>query len=153
MYFTSLRWSRRIAAFALSAFILMLSACATDEKLLAITGEVIVGGKPAVGALLMFHPDPPGDPKTTFPATAKAGSDGKFSLDTGLKSGVRPGKYVVTITWPDPGKTLTDAQKMMGVNPEDAPDLLGGRYATREKTDLKADIQPGSTTSLKFELK
>jgi len=98
--------------------VIQIASCSSGETYYPVSGLVKVDGKPASGALLTFHPDPPGDPKTTFPATAKAGTDGKFTLTTGANGGVKAGKYFVTIIWPDPNKKLTDAQRMMGAVPE-----------------------------------
>jgi hypothetical protein len=145
-----LRCSLRIA-FALA--VIQIASCSSGETFYPVSGLVKVDGKPASGALLTFHPDPPGDPKTTFPATAKAGTDGKFTVATGANGGVKAGKYFVTIIWPDPNKKLTDAQRMMGASPDDAPDLLGGRYSTREKSQLQVEVKPGVKELPPFELK
>lgn len=90
----------------------------------------------------MFLPDATPDLKTT-PATATAKEDGTFSMSTGTAGGVKPGKYVVTVKWPDPKVKITDAQKMMGATASDAPDLLKGRYDSREKSQIKVEIKSG----------
>ncbi len=138
-------------AFVLVA--LLLTSCSgSNDSLSPVTGKVSVGGKPAVGAMLVFHSDGPPDAHAT-PATAKAGVDGTFTMNSGLKTGAKPGKYIVTVVWPDPAKKFTDMQIANGANPEDAPDLLGGRYATREKSTLRAEIKAGATALEPFDLK
>src|SRR5262245_12197198 len=105
---------RRCCAAVLLATVV---GCAGGEKLVPVTG------KPAAGALVMFYVDGTPDPNST-PATATAKDDGSFTVSTGVAGGMRPGKYIVTVVWPDPNKKPTDAQRMMGYSPSDAPDLL-----------------------------
>ena len=120
----------------------MLSqGCGSGEKLSPVTGSVTVGTKPAAGAIVMFIPETP-DLKAQ-PSTATAKADGTFEMSTGVSGGVRPGKYIVTVVWPDPNVKITDAQRMMGATASDAPDLLKGRFATREKSTIKIEIKSG----------
>jgi hypothetical protein len=145
------RFVCRPACAAAVAFALATASCGAPD-LAAVTGRVLVEGKPAARAVVMFHPDWASD-INAFPATATTAVDGTFSLASGDRSGARPGKYVVTVVWPDPNKVLTDAQKMMGVSPYDAPDLLRGRYATRDKSALRAEVKPGVNALDPFDLK
>ncbi|MFO0810865.1 MAG: hypothetical protein U0746_19730 [Gemmataceae bacterium] len=136
----------------LALLVASVAGCARGEKLVPVTGKVMVSGKPAVGALVMFYTDGTPDPHVT-PATATVKDDGSFSVATGATGGMRPGKYIVTVVWPDPSKKPTDAQRMMGYSPSDAPDLLAGRYATREKTSLRAEVTAGENALPPFDLK
>jgi hypothetical protein len=141
----------RIAQCAVLVSVMFLSACSSSPSLEPVSGKVLVAGKPAVGAMVMFIPEAP-DPKV-FPATAIADADGNFTLASNDQKGVGVGKYIVTVTWPDPNKKITDAQRMMGVSIYDFPDQLGGRYGTREKSSLRAEVKAGPNVLAPFELK
>jgi len=126
--------------------------CGSDAGLHPVTGKVLVDGKPAVGALVMFIADAPAD-MTASPATATVAADGTFTMATGVAGGVKPGKYIATVVWPDPSVKITDAQRMMGASASDAPDLLKGRFATRELSKLKVEVKPGANALEPFLLK
>jgi hypothetical protein len=138
---------------AVAVGLLAVASCGpTGEKLHPVTGQIRVDGKPAVGALVMFHPDGPVDRKTVIPS-GRVDADGRFTLMTQDKSGARPGKYIVTVIWPDPNKKITETQKMMGVSPDDAPDVLQGKFETRDKSTLRAEVKPGDNNLDPFDLK
>jgi hypothetical protein len=145
------RLSRPVRVAARTAVVLGLLAAAScssgSAELNSVTGKVLVNGQPAAGAFVMFIPEAGG----STPSTGIAGADGTFTLATGSGKGVPAGKYVVTVTVPDPKKKVSDAQKMMGM--DDAPDLLGGRYATREKSTLRAEVKPGENKLDPFDIK
>jgi len=129
-----------------------LTGCSQSSSLEPVTGKVRVEGKPARGAMVMFHTDGPANIRST-PATATVGDDGSFTMATGVLGGVKPGRYLATVVWPDPNVKLTDAQRMMGASLSDAPDLLKGRYATRETSGLAVEIKPGINVLEPFDLK
>jgi hypothetical protein len=116
-----------------------------------VKGKVMVGDKPAVGALVMFFPEGEKNPKYT-PPTGTVGDDGTFTMMTGPKTGAPAGKYVVTVVWPDPDKKPTASQAMQGLAP-DAPDLLKGQYASSETSKLRAEVTSGETNLEPFNLK
>jgi len=128
-----------------------LAGCG-GSKLQPLSGQVLASGKPAVGAVVMFYPDGPAD-LNARPASGVCGPDGTFTLSTGLDGGLAPGKYLVTVVWPDPNVKLTDAQKMAGANPSDAPDVFKGRYAKRESSKLTAEVKTGAAQLEPFNLK
>jgi hypothetical protein len=72
---------------------LWLTGCTRD--LLPVEGVVIVDGKPVEsGTGLLFCPlDNPGRP-----ATGRVGADGRFTMQTGPREGVMPGRYKVAIS-------------------------------------------------------
>lgn len=144
------RWVAHISA--LFVCLWMVPGCNNGDKLEPVSGSVLVDGKPASGALVMFLPDPPGDLKASTP-TATCAADGTFQMFTSATGGVRAGHYVVTIVWPDPNFKITDAQRMMGARPADAPDLLAGRYATREKSTIKVEVKTGENKLSPFSIK
>ena len=140
----------RRAPSLLAVVALALTSCSSGGSLHPVRGKVVVGEKPAVGALVVFHPE--GGDLNSVPATGVAGDDGTFTLSTGDKPGARPGKYVVTVVWPDPAKKPTQQQIMMGLAP-DAPDVLGGRFATKQASPLRAEVKSGENTLKPFDLK
>jgi hypothetical protein len=146
------RLAHRLPFVFLATLAFAFASCSGEEQLHPVTGSVRVDGKPANRAVVMFHPENPVSLNETA-ATAVTAEDGTFKLATGTKHGVKSGKYIVTVVWPDPNKPLTDAQKMMGVSPYDAPDLLGGRYSTKEKSSLRAEVKSGPNDLEPFDLK
>src|SRR5262249_41645119 len=140
----------RVVGLLFAALTLAVASCSADVALHPVRGKVSVNGAPAPGAVLVFHPE--GGDMKSIPATATTGADGTFTLVTGDKPGARTGKYLVTVVWPDPTKNPTEQQAMMGMSP-DAPDLLGGRYATLERSTLRAEIKAGENTLEPFDLK
>lgn len=107
----------------LAVFPFLLAGCGGGSALQPVSGKVLSDGKPATGATVMFYPDGPADVNAR-PATGVVGADGTYTLSTGADGGVAPGKYLVTVVWPDPKVKLTDAQRMAGANPNDAPDVF-----------------------------
>jgi hypothetical protein len=145
--------ARVVARAAVAVALLAAASCGpAGESLHPVAGQIRVDGKPAVGALVMFHPEGPVDRKTIIPS-GRVEADGRFTLMTQDRSGARAGKYIVTVIWPDPNKKITETQKMMGVSPDDAPDVLKGKYETREKSTLRAEVKPGDNTLDPFDLK
>ncbi len=74
----------------------IVSGCG-GTSLQQLSGSVTVNGAPAVGALVIYHPL--GEGKI---ATGVADAEGKYQLVTDAEVGVTPGKYQITVTWPDP---------------------------------------------------
>jgi hypothetical protein len=116
-----------------------------------VKGKVMVGDKPAVGATVMLFPDGEKPAKFTPPA-GTVGEDGTFTLSTGGKVGAPAGKYIVTVTWPAAPKKISEKEKMQGLG-EDGPDQLNGKYATADKSKLRAEVQAGETNLEPFNLK
>jgi hypothetical protein len=102
-------------------------------SLVPVKGSVTVDGKPADGAVLIFHPT---GGKGTI-ASAAADSNGAFSITSNGAPGVVTGSYKVTATWPDPAKK---PKVTLGASPEDAPDLLEGRYVSVDKSPTTVEI-------------
>jgi hypothetical protein len=142
---------RRFTPLLFAVLAVSVASCGGND-LSPVSGRVLVAGKPANNAIVMFIPENPPS-LNDFPSTATTADDGTFTLVSGATGGARPGKYIVTVVWPDPNKKFTDAQKMMGFGPSDAPDVLKGRYATREKSPLRAEVRDGPNSLTPFELK
>jgi hypothetical protein len=137
---------------SLAAVAPLLAAGCGGPALQPVSGQVHADGKPAVGATVMFYPDGPADVNAR-PAAGVCAADGTFTLSTGTEGGVAPGKYLVTVVWPNPNVKLTDAQRMAGANPNDAPDVFKGKYANRETSKLTAEVKAGVSQVEPFHLK
>ena len=118
-----------------------------------VSGKITVDGAPAVGAVLLFHPI---DTKDASIASGIAGSDGSFTLTTNMIAGIPPGKFAVTVTWPDPSFTVKQkepAKMQMKEDSVTAPDLLKGRYIMKDKSSLSAEISTSTKELPPFQLK
>ncbi|QDS91842.1 hypothetical protein FF011L_05780 [Roseimaritima multifibrata] len=118
-----------------------LVGCGDSHGLLPVTGSITVKGKPAAGAVIMFHSENP----EQSTATGVADASGTFSLVSDMNPGIAPGKYIVTVRWPDDSKKPTQTEIMMGTA-EPGPDLLKGKYASKAATSLSAVIDETTTT-------
>jgi hypothetical protein len=146
---------RRIALLCASllGFALTFGCGGGNDKLYPVSGQVTVGDQPAVGAVVTFIPNNASQDGSVSFGVGTCDEQGNFTAMTSGQPGMCVGSYTVTVVWPDPKKPLTDAQKMMGMQPNDLPDLLNGKYANKEKSNLSATIQAGDNTLPKFELK
>jgi hypothetical protein len=125
-----------VTRIAMLALLVLLCPGCGGPKRIPVTGSITVDGKPAVGATLLFHPV---EASQTSIGSGNADADGKFSIVSDAEKGLVAGSYIVTVTWPDPAVQPTAAQKMTGMF-DVGPDLLKGRFETKEKSSLKADI-------------
>lgn len=121
--------------------------CSRGPALVPVDGKVTVAGKPAEGAVVMFHPED----STQSTASGVAGADGTFKLVSSAEAGIPAGRYKVTVIWPDPSKKPTQAQIMMGTA-DAGPDLLKGKYAARDSTPLSVEVNGQTRTLPPFEL-
>ena len=111
---------------------------ADPRPVFPVRGEVFVDGRPAEGALVVFHPEhEPTDPKGPRPrATVRA--DGSFVLGThAADDGAPAGNYVVTVAWrPDGGEE----------------DRLGGLYADPTRPRVTTVVLKGPNELPPFRL-
>jgi hypothetical protein len=130
---------------------LLLAGCGGgDPAVLPAGGSVSVGGKPAAGALVVFHPLDKGrenDPKPF----ATVADDGTFALTTRAeKDGAAAGEYGVTVVWAAPAKA--GKLSLSGEGGAGA-DRLGGRYGDPRNPQLRAAVKPGDPNRFAFDLK
>lgn len=102
---------------------------------------------PADGCVLIFYPE--GNRNAS--ATGTADATGKFTIVTNAKPGIAAGKYKVTANWPDPSKRATAEDLQKGIS-KDAPDLLGGRYISPERSPLTAEVTASTKDLPAFQL-
>jgi hypothetical protein len=104
----------------------------------SVKGKVLVAGKPAAGAFVLFVPlnEPSGSPVPR--PRAETGEDGSFELFTyDEKDGAPVGDYKVTIRWPG----------------SEESDRLQGRYADAAATKLRAKVTEGANELPPFALR
>lgn len=126
----------------LVAVCVFMTGCGDDFGATA-TGTVKHEGKLLGLGTITFHPE------GGRGAVAYAGiqSDGSYSLTTGERAGLAPGKYRVTVVAAE--EVPPPAGSMASPTPRLITPKLYGDVTT---TDLTADVQPGSNT-IDFELK
>jgi hypothetical protein len=143
MSFPNYSFGERVWAGALAVPILCCGSCARNEgnvPVFPVRGQVVVGGKPAKNAFVVFHPAGAEGPQALRPY-AHAGADGSFKLTTyALDDGAPAGEYLVTVVWLAPG------------GGEDPPDLLKGRYRDPAASPLRVTIPKESTELTPFKL-
>jgi hypothetical protein len=130
----------RTLAHLFLAFVAASALQGCGSGLASVTGTVTLNGQPLAGgpdvhASICFTPEGGGPP-----GISTLDSSGHYSLMTGSAAGIRPGKYMVTIS----------ATKMLLSSTPGVP--AGGRpmtpskYASPKESGLEADIQPGSNS-------
>lgn len=124
----------------------LVAGCGESNQLVQATGSITVDGKPAEGAVLLFHPESDGEL-----ASGEADATGSFALTSNMRPGIAPGRYRVTASWPDPSKRATKEDLQAGRS-DDAPDLLQGKYVQLNTTTLSAEITPQTSQIELFEL-
>jgi hypothetical protein len=113
---------------SLLVFTLMVSACSQPESrqnavpVYPVEGKLFVGGKPAAGAVVMFHSGGDGPKHST-----KVRDDGRFvPTQTDGAVGLPEGSYSLTVTWQ-----------------ENEKDRFQGKYADPAKPAAKLTVRSG----------
>lgn len=136
-------------AVAVAALAALLAGCGPPEKVwpkrYPVSGRVTVDGKPAVRAVISFHPLAPHSDGLSYAASTFTGDDGEYKLTTvEAGDGAPPGEYKVTIV-----------ANYVVKNGEDVtvPDLLHGKYKDAKTTPLQATVQEAENVIPTFDLK
>lgn len=126
---------RRALGLALmTASTLVASGCGESGPSLApVAGTVSEAGRPVAGAAVMFSPSGGGGAAQLAQDTTA--DDGSFTLTTGDRSGVVPGKYLVTITKAPPGGSTAEAF-MDSMAPTDPRAAKGKKQPEGEPTEF-----------------
>jgi hypothetical protein len=99
------------APVALACFSLLLASlgCGSSgkDKLIPVSGKVILGGSPLTAGQVAFHPDLAKGNKAKGVPTGSIGGDGSYSLTTDGKPGAPVGAYKVTVSTNFPGMSGT----------------------------------------------
>lgn len=131
-----MRFLNRTLLCLVVGLLLSLTGCKAGRKpVYSVHGKVLdKNNKPAVGALVMFHPVPNDDPQANKP-NATVGEDGSFALQTYEKEdGAPAGDYVITLEW--------RAQNVASFGPNKlGEDQLRGRYGDPKVSNIKFTVE------------
>jgi len=111
----------------------------------AVSGRVTLDGSPLATGVITFNPSASGPS-----AYGAIGPDGRYELRTGAAAGLAAGDYVVTVA----ANASAPEQPATGPWPGTErvlPLVTPGKYASREKTPLRATVRAGGQT-LDFDL-
>jgi hypothetical protein len=124
-------------AVALTCVVFLPSCGRTDDRkpVYPVHGHVFDGNdRPAVGALVVFHPAEAGESSPVKPL-AYVDEQGEFALTTYEKGdGAPEGDYVVTIEWREKSANPFAAEK-------EGEDRLHGRYSSPKTSKLRARVE------------
>ncbi len=121
-----------------------LSSCTRSDRppVYPVQGQVFYKGKPAVGALVMFHPVNETDPQAARPH-GQVDPEGAFVLSTyEVKDGAPAGEYVVTIDW----------RRTIPGRSGGGPSALPVQYGTPKQSPLRASIRTESNNLAPFQI-
>ncbi len=111
-----------------------------------VVGRVLVDGKPAADATVVFHPLVPVDVALPQPI-GFTDAQGNFALTTiDSRDGAPPGDYAITVQWLAQRNTGEEVVR-------DGRSLLPPRYGSPEKSDLKFTVVDADNTVPTLELK
>jgi hypothetical protein len=112
---------------------LLLCSCGSGRAAVyPVHGQVLVDGKPAAGAQVIFHPT--GDAvEGRVKAVGQVDEEGVFSLTShSAGDGAAPGEYVITLQWPSPRKQPFEKA---------GPDRLNGRYNNATTSQFRFTVE------------
>lgn len=114
---------------------LLCSACSSGRKpVQQVRGQILVDGKPAAQAQVLFHPAEGGN-DAPHP-TGQTDDEGYFNLTSYVNGdGAPPGDYLVTVTW---FRVYTGGQEVVRYN------ALPPRYANPKSSQLQASVAKGN---------
>ena len=136
--------STRIAPGVLFVW-LLCGACSnhSHKTVYPVRGSVFYKGKPAHGALVVFHPEDSSDPRPVKPH-GRVQADGTFRLSTYFADdGAPAGRYRVTIHWWE----NHDDEEQTGKS------LLPERYQKPMTSGISATIEPRHNKLKPFHLR
>jgi hypothetical protein len=125
----------------LGLLLLTFPACGSGPTLVRARGKVFFDKRPAVNAVVFFHPVG-AKSSTALRPTGRVGADGTFQLmSLRPDDGAPPGDYLVSVVWRSPAK-----------RGDDDTSLLPLRYMNPTTSGLKARIQAGAAELPPFQL-
>jgi hypothetical protein len=139
-------WSWHRAGVILAFFLGIsgLPGCGDKRKpVFPVRGQVLVDGRPAENAIIIFHSlDPPGSSREPRPR-AVIGPDGRFEVTTyEPNDGAPAGNYRISVIWKT--KSL--------VGDSDEKNLLPVRYMSPRTSGLSATVEEGPNDLPPFQL-
>ncbi|MBN9518540.1 hypothetical protein J0H58_08480 [bacterium] len=138
---------RLSVAFAFVSALVVLGCGSSDPKRHAVSGTVTYKTVPISNGTITFIPDDPAV-KSSGGAAVK---DGKFEI--AAAAGLFPGKYKVSINYPDPKRTPPAPKEgeAPGESGREVMDLLPAKY--NRDTELRAEVKADGSNALTFDLK
>ena len=122
--------------------LLLGTGCSGRQSVYPVTGKVLFENRPAVGALVQFHPEGPADKATLVPQ-GEVDANGVFHLTTyTFQDGAPPGRYRVTVFWGVPAKGGDGYDRI----------LVPARYLKPETSGLTAVVLEQATELEPFKL-
>ena len=148
-------WRTRVS-FSLVTLLLVMSATSCHSERVsvhAVYGRVLVEGKPAENAVVVFHPLGESGQPQMFQPRGRTDAEGRFKLKTyRTDDGAPPGKYQVAIAWPGPVPP-EGTRAYAHYETQGKKDLLNGRYNDPATSGLEATVSSGINELPTFELK
>jgi hypothetical protein len=110
---------------------------------------VLVDGKPAVGATVVFHPE--GQPAAAAKPVGTVDANGEFRLTTAAANdGAAPGDYKVTVAW----YVSTPPRKRAAEGDEPPPhNRLPEKFTKAEATPLRAVVSREQSEPVTIEIR
>jgi len=135
---------RATVALALAVLMIVLPACGNGRKTVyPVHGKILVDGKPAPDAVVMFHPNFE-DPNRVMPF-GQADAEGNFAISSYVNGDGAPvGEYIVTFEWRERSGLLK--------NNFEGPDRLKGRYYDPKKSNFRVTVEKKKHDLPPFEL-
>ena len=135
---------RGTVALALAVLMIVLPACGNGRKTVyPVHGKILVDGKPAPDAVVMFHPNFE-DPNRVMPF-GQADAEGNFAISSYVNGDGAPvGEYIVTFEWRERSGLLK--------NNFEGPDRLKGRYYDPKKSNFRVTVEKKKHDLPPFEL-
>ena len=136
------------AAAAVALFVALAAGCGRGDgkrPVFPVTGKVLVDGKPAADARLVFYPTDASDPAAPKP-TAVADEQGNLVVTTyATGDGAPAGQYKVGIEWPKMTNQFGRIQP--------GPDQLGGRFKDAASSKWTVTIAEGPNALPDFDVR
>ena len=147
---SDLRSPQLVRWFAVLAVVAVAGCGKSGDATVPVSGRVLVNGKPAKGAAVVFHPVEQNTNAECTRSIAQVDENGEFRLTTTKAGdGASPGEYRVTLTWYAPTQSR---QRVSEGEDSPARNLLPDKYAHADSTPLTATVRSEGTEPIKFEI-
>jgi hypothetical protein len=125
----------------------VMSGCGGSQPVATypVKGKVLVGGEPAAGAFVVFHPRGGAPAPGVEKPTAQVGADGSFQLTTfDAADGAPSGPYTVTVEWYRLVGKGNDVQA--------GPNVVPPEYGKPESTPIQVTVSEGDNALEPFQI-
>ncbi len=118
--------------------------CSSEPKRLEVSGTVSYKGQPVPSGSILFSPED----ESVKSMGGSAVTNGQFKIPQA--TGLLPGKYKVSISYPDPKGPAPKEGEAPGESRE-TKELLPAKY--NSATELRAEVRAGVENTFTFDLK